>query len=36
MKLWSRMSTVLRKLFRKQQVESQLDEEVCAYVDMVR
>jgi predicted permease len=35
MKLWSRMSSILRNLFRKQQVESQLDEEVRAYVDMV-
>ena len=30
------MSSILRNLFRKQQVECQLDEEVCAYVDMVR
>src|SRR5271170_6140226 len=35
MKLWSRIDSALRNLFRKQQVESQLDEEVRAYVDMV-
>jgi predicted permease len=35
MKLWSRMNSVLRNLFRKQRVESQLDDEVCGYVDML-
>ncbi|HEX3470496.1 MAG TPA: ABC transporter permease [Silvibacterium sp.] len=35
MKLWSRLKSVLRNLFRKQQVESQLDDEVRAYVDMM-
>jgi predicted permease len=35
MKFPSRMSSALRNLFRKQQVESRLDDEVRAYVDMV-
>jgi putative ABC transport system permease protein len=35
MKLWSRFVSALRNLFRKQQVESQLDDEVHAYVDML-
>jgi predicted permease len=35
MTLWSRVHSVLRTLFRKQQVESQLDEEVRAYVDLM-
>jgi predicted permease len=35
MKFWSRMNSALRNLFRKQEVESQLDEEVRAYIDMV-
>src|ERR1700684_3783 len=35
MKLWSRINNVLRNLLRKQQVESQLDEEVRSYVDMM-
>src|SRR5271169_3024220 len=35
MKLWSRIKSALRNLFRKRQVESQLDEEVRAYVEMV-
>ena len=35
MKLWSRIRSALRNLFRKHQVESRLDDEVRAYVDMV-
>ena len=35
MKLWSLLKSAALNLFRKQQVESQLDEEVLAYVDMV-
>ena len=35
MKLWSRIMSALHNLFHKRQVESQLDEEVRAYVDMV-
>jgi predicted permease len=35
MKLWSRVNSVVRNLFRKQQVESQLDDEVRAYVEMM-
>ena len=35
MKFLSRISSALRNLFRKQQVESRLDDEVRAYVDMV-
>ena len=35
MNLWSRVNSVLRNVFRKQQVERQLDEEVRACVDMM-
>ena len=35
MKLWSRINSALRNLFRKQQVETQLEDEVRAYVDML-
>ena len=35
MKLWSRVKSGCRNLFRKQQVESQLDDEVRAYVDLM-
>src|ERR1700733_15852375 len=35
MQFWSRIRTVLRNLFRKQQVEIQLDDEVRAYVTMM-
>lgn len=35
MQLWSRISSTLRNLFRKQQAERQLDEELRSYVDMV-
>lgn len=35
MELWSRLKSALRNLFRKQQVESQLEDEVRAYVEMV-
>ena len=35
MKLWNLLKSAARNLFRKQQVESQLDEEVRAYVDQV-
>jgi len=35
MKLGSRINSLLRNLFRKQQVESQLDDEVRAYVEMM-
>jgi hypothetical protein len=35
MKLWSLLKSAARNLFRKQRVESQLDEEVHAYVDLV-
>ena len=35
MKFWSRMSSFLRNLFRKQRVENQLDDEVRGYVDML-
>ncbi len=35
MKLWNLLKSAARNLFRKQQVESQLDEEVRAYVDLV-
>jgi predicted permease len=35
MKLWSRITSVLRNLFLKQQVENQLDDELHAYVDML-
>jgi predicted permease len=35
MKLWSRINSVVRNLLRKEQVESQLDDEVRACVDML-
>ena len=35
MRVWSRISSLVRNLFRKQQVENQLDDEVRAYVDMM-
>ncbi len=35
MKLWSRIKSAARNLFRKQQVETQLDDEVRACVDMM-
>ena len=35
MKFWSRVHGVLRNLFRKRQVESQLDDDVRVYVDMI-
>jgi predicted permease len=35
MKLWSLLKSAARNLLRKQQVESQLDDEVRAYVDLV-
>jgi len=35
MRISSRISSILRNLFRKQQVEGQLDDEVRAFVDMV-
>ena len=35
MELWSRINSICRNLFRKHQVEGQLDDEVRAYVDMV-
>jgi predicted permease len=35
MKLWSRLTVALRNLLRRAQFESQLDDEVRAYVDMV-
>ena len=35
MQLWSRFIAGLRNLLRKPQVESQLDDEVRAYVDLV-
>ena len=35
MKLWSRIKSTLRNLFRKPQIESHLDQEIRAYVDMV-
>ena len=35
MKLWSRIKSAVRNLFRKPQIESDLDQEVRAYVDMV-
>jgi predicted permease len=34
MRLWIRFNSVLRNLFRKQQVESQLDDEIRAYVEL--
>jgi predicted permease len=35
MKLWSRITSVLRNIFRKRQVENQLEDEVHAYVNMM-
>jgi hypothetical protein len=35
MQLWSKLKSLSRNLFRKQQVESQLEDEVRAYADMV-
>src|SRR5882757_6886661 len=35
MKFWSYINNVLRNLFRKKQIESQLDDELHAYVDMM-
>jgi predicted permease len=35
MRLWSRINSLLRNLFRKRQIESQLDDEVHAYVDLM-
>jgi predicted permease len=35
MKFWSYINNVLRNLFRKKQVENQLDDELRAYVDMM-
>jgi putative ABC transport system permease protein len=35
MKLWSRIHSALRYLFRQEQIENQLDDEVRAYVDMM-
>ena len=35
MRLWYRFRSALRNLFRTPQIESQLDEEVRAYVDIV-
>ena len=35
MKLWSRINSTLRNLFRKPQIESQLDQELRAYIDLV-
>ena len=35
MKLWSRVKSIARNLFHKQQVEGQLDDEVRAYAEMV-
>src|ERR1700679_551307 len=35
MKLWSRITSALRNLFRKPQLEEQLDEEVQTYADML-
>jgi putative ABC transport system permease protein len=34
-KLWSRVNSAMRNLFRKRHLESQLDDEIRAYVDMV-
>jgi hypothetical protein len=36
MKVWFRISSFLRNLFLKRPVEKQLDDEVCAYADLVR
>ena len=35
MEFWSRIKSTLRNLFRKPQIESHLDQELRAYVDMV-
>lgn len=35
MKLWSRLKSICRNLFRKPRIENQLDDEVRAYVDMI-
>ena len=35
MEFWSRIKSTLRNLFRKPQIESRLDQELRAYVDMV-
>jgi predicted permease len=35
MRLWSRLKSLSRNLFRKRQVESQLDEELRSYADMI-
>ncbi|MGC2160365.1 MAG: ADOP family duplicated permease [Silvibacterium sp.] len=35
MKLWFRINSTVRNLFRKQQVENQLNDEIGAYVDMM-
>jgi hypothetical protein len=35
MKLWSRLKSPFRNLFRKPRVENQLDGEVRGYVDMM-
>ena len=35
MKIWSRIKSTLRNLFRKPQIESHLDQELRAYIDMV-
>jgi len=35
MKLWSRLKSICRNLFRKPPIENQLDDEVRAYVDMI-
>jgi predicted permease len=35
MSLWSHIVSTLRNLFRKQQVESQLDDEVRSYIDLI-
>ncbi len=35
MEFWSRIKSTLRNLFHKPQIESRLDQELRAYVDMV-
>lgn len=35
MKLWSKVGSIWRNLFRRRQVETQLDDEVRVYVDMI-
>ena len=35
MKLWSRIKSTLRNLFRKPQIETQLDQELRAYIELV-